>query len=287
MTEELYAAEQTAHAVGENAAEAAAHAGHGSSAEIMQHLIEHVYDHPLIKIDWHPFGWTWLDLSITKLTVMMWVAGAVIFLLFRALAAAQETKGIRGRYVNFLEPFVLYVRNEMVYPLMGEKTGRRYLPLFLTQFFFILGCNLLGMIPFMATATSNLAVCGGLAGTTMLTIFVMGMIEQGPLNFWKHMVPSGMPVLLIPLLFPIELMGIFIKSFALMIRLFANMVAGHIVILTFIGMIFIFNSYLVALPAIAFALFISLLELFVAFLQAYIFTMLSIIFVNMAIHPEH
>ena len=283
MTEELYAAEQTAHAVGENAAEAAAHAGHGSPGEIMQYLIEHVYDHPLIKIDWHPFGWTWLDLSITKLTVMMWVAGAVIFLLFRALAAAQKTKGIRGRYVNFLEPFVLYVRNEMVYPLMGEKTGRRYLPLFLTHLYLILCFKL----PFMATATSNLAVCGALAGTTTLTIFVMGMIEQGPLNFWKHMVPSGIPVLLIPLLFPIELMGIFIKSFALMIRLFANMVAGHIVILTFIGMIFIFNSYLVALPAIAFALFISLLELFVAFLQAYIFTMLSIIFVNMAIHPEH
>ena len=287
MTEELYAAEQTTHAVGENAAEAAVHAEHGSSSEIMQHLIEHVYDYPLIKIDWHPFGWTWLDLSITKLTVMMWIAGTVIFLLFRALAAIQKTKGTRSKYVNFFEPFVLYVRSEMVYSLMGEKTGRRYLPLFLTQFFFILGCNLLGMIPFMATATSNLAVCAALAGTTMFTIFVMGMIEQGPLNFWKHLVPSGMPVVLIPLLFPIELMGIFIKSFALMIRLFANMVAGHIVILTFIGMIFIFHSYLVALPAIAFALFISLLELFVAFLQAYIFTLLSIIFVNMAIHPEH
>lgn len=287
MTENLYAAEHSAHATAGHAAEAAGHAAQHSPGEIMQHLIEHIYDHPLIKIDWHPFGWTWLDLSVTKLTLMMWIAGAAIFLLFRALASKQKARGTRGRYVNFFEPFVLYVRDEMVYPLMGEKNGRRYLPLFLTQFFFILGCNLLGMIPFMATPTGNLAVCAALAATTMTTIFIMGMIEQGPLAFWKHLVPSGMPIVLIPLLFPIEVLGIFIKSFALMIRLFANMMAGHIVILTFIGMIFIFHSYLVALPAIAFALFICLLELFVAFLQAFIFTMLSIIFVNMAIHPEH
>jgi len=287
MTEKLYAAEKSAPAAVEHAAGAAEHAAQMTPGEIMQYLIEHVYDTVLIKIDWHPFGWTWLDLSITKLTVMTWIVAAVIFLLFRALVVKQRTRGMSGRYVNFFEPFVLYVRNEMVYPVMGEKNGRKYLPLFLTQFFFILGCNLLGMIPFMATATGNLAVCAALAGTTLFTIFVMGMIEQGPLTFWKHMVPPGMPVLLIPLLFPIEVMGVFIKCFALTIRLFANMVAGHIVILTFIGMIFIFHSYVVALPAIVFALFISLLELFVAFLQAFIFTLLSIVFINMAIHPEH
>ncbi|MEA2062535.1 MAG: F0F1 ATP synthase subunit A [Gemmatimonadota bacterium] len=296
MTNELYAAEATEHAAQAtgHAAEAAGHAAEhlqygdpGYASYVTDHLVAHLYDHTLIRIDWHPFGLQWLDLSITKLTLMIWIAGAAIFLLFRTLAVKQTKRGTSGRYVNFFEPFVLYVRNEMVFSLIGEKYGRKYLPLFLTQFFFILACNLLGMIPFMATATGNLAVCASLAFTTLVTIFVMGMIEQGPVAFWKHLVPPGMPVMLLPILFPIELLGIFIKSFALMIRLFANMVAGHIVILSFIGMIFIFHSYFVALPAIAFALFINLLELFVAFLQAFIFTLLSIIFVGMAINPEH
>jgi F-type H+-transporting ATPase subunit a len=290
MTEAAeHAVEATGHAA-QTAGHAAEHLQFGDpgyASYVTDHLVAHLFDHTLIQIDWHPFGWTWLDLSITKLTLMMWIAGAAIFILFRSLAVKQRTAGTSGRYLNFFEPFVLYVRNEMVFPLMGEKYGRKYLPLFLTQFFFILGCNLLGMIPFMATATGNLAVCAALACTTMLTIFVMGMIEQGPVAFWKHLVPPGMPVMLLPILFPIEVLGIFIKSFALMIRLFANMVAGHIVILSFIGMIFIFNSFFVALPAIGFALFINILELFVAFLQAFIFTMLSIIFVGMAINPEH
>ena len=267
---------------------AGAAAEHGSSpGEIMEHLIHHVYDKKIVDISWHPFGLEWLDLSITKHTLMIWLAGALIFVLFRGLYVAQKKRGTRGKFVNLMEPLVLFVRDEMVYPLMGPKNGRKYLPLFLTQFFLILFCNLLGMIPYMAAATGNLAVTGALALTTTFTIFAMGMVEQGPIKFWKHMVPGGVPKALIPLLFPIEVLGIFIKSSALMIRLFANMVAGHIVILTFIGMIFIFHSYFVAIPAIAFALFIDCLELLVAFLQAYIFTMLSVIFVGMAINPEH
>jgi F-type H+-transporting ATPase subunit a len=270
------------------AAEAGEHAGEGHDAgAIMQHLIEHVYDHPVITIRWHPFGWEWLNLSITKLTLMIWIAAALIFLLFRALASQQIKKGTRGRYLNFLEPFVLYVRDQMVYPIMGDNMGRKYLPLFLTQFFFILFCNLLGLIPSMSTATGNLAVCGTLAFTTLFTIIVMGMVEQGPFTYWKNLVPSGMPWPIIPILFPLEVIGIVIKCFALTIRLFANMTAGHVVILSFLGLIFIFHTYFVALPAVAFTLFIYVLELFIAFLQAFIFTLLSIIFVNMAVHPEH
>ena len=270
------------------ATEAGEHTAGGNDAgTIMQHLIEHVYDHVLIQIDWHPFGWQWLDLSITKLTLMLWVAAALIFILFRSLAGRQTKKSMRGRYINFLEPFVIYVRDQMVYPIMGDTLGRKYLPLFLTQFFFILFCNLLGLIPGMSTATSNLAVCGTLAFTTLFTIIGMGMVEQGPLLFWKNLVPSGMPWPIIPILFPLEVIGIVIKCFALTIRLFANMVAGHIVILSFLGLIFIFHTYFVALPAVAFSLFLYVLELFVAFLQAFIFTLLSIIFINMAVHPEH
>ena len=289
-------------AVSEHAAAAASeHSGAAPDpGEIMQELIEHGFDKPIIPIGWHPFGWQWLDLSITKMTLNMWIAGLLIFLLFRYLARRPITgKSNGGRFLNFLEPFVIYVRSEMVYQNMGEKLGRKFLPLFLTQFFFILFCNLLGLIPVphfevlgvefpgLGTATANLAVCAGLSLTTLFTIFAMGMLEQGPVKYWKHLVPPGIPVLLIPMLFPIEVVGIFIKSFALTIRLFANMVSGHLVIFTFIGLIFIFHSYLVALPAVLFALFIYVLELFVAFLQAFIFTLLSIIFVNMAVHPEH
>ena len=270
------------------AAEAGGHAEAGHDAgETMMHLIEHVYDHVVIPIEWHPFGWEWLDLSITKLTLMLWLAAVLIFILFRSLAGLQAKKGMSGRYLNFLEPFVIYVRDQMVYPIMGNKLGRKYLPLFLTQFFFILFCNLLGLVPGLATATGNLAVCGTFAFTTLFTIIVMGMVEQGPLTYWKTLVPSGMPWPIIPILFPLELIGIVIKCFALTIRLFANMIAGHIVILSFLGLIFIFHTYFVALPAIAFSLFIYVLELFVGFLQAFIFTLLSIIFIGMAVHPEH
>jgi F-type H+-transporting ATPase subunit a len=219
--------------------------------------------------------------------------------LFRLLARKQADDDKSGRYLNFLEPFVVFVRNEMVYPIMGEANGKRYLHLFLTQFFFILFCNLLGLIPIphfslagiefpgLATATGNMAVCTGLSLVTLMTIFGMGMVEQGPVTYWKNLVPAGIPWPLLPLMFPIELIGVFVKCFALTIRLFANMTAGHIVILTFIGLIFIFHSFFVAPLSVVFALFIYMLEIFVAFLHAFIFTLLSIIFINMAIHPEH
>ncbi len=295
MAQLLYAADPGGAAHG---AAPAGEAAHGAG-EIMRELIEHTFDTYVLKIDWRPFGLQWLDLSITRAVFNMWIAAALIFILFRILSSKQSGGNLRGRYLNFLEPFVIYVRSQMVYPIMGESNGRRYLPFFLTQFFFVLFCNLMGLIPIphfgiggiefpgLATATSNMAVCAALSGITLLTIFFMGMLEQGPLKFWKNLVPSGVPVALIPLLFPIEVIGIFIKGFALTIRLFANMTAGHIVIYTFIGLIFIFHSLFVAPASIAFALFIYMLELFVAFLQAFIFTLLSIIFINMAIHPEH
>ena len=295
MAQPLFAADPHA------AAEAAGHgeeAVHGAS-EIMKHIIEHGFDQYVFRIGWHPFGLEWIDLSITKLTLNMWIAAILLIIFFRLLIKKQSGGNIAGRYLNFLEPFVIYVRSEMVYPIMGEHNGRRYLPLFMTQFFFILFCNLLGLIPIpefsmggiefpgLATATGNVAVCTALSLVTLFTIFGMGMIEQGPLTYWKNMVPPGIPVLLVPLLFPIEVIGIFIKCFALTIRLFANMVAGHLVILTFIGLIFIFHSYFIAPVSVAFALFIYTLEIFVAFLHAFVFTLLSIIFINMAIHPEH
>ena len=169
---------------------------------------------------------------------------------------------------------------------MGEA-GRRYLPYLLTVFFFILFCNLLGLIPFAATATGNVSVTAALALMSLIMIQVGGIREHGLKHHLQNLIPPGLPVWLLPIMIPVEIMGQLTKPFALCIRLFANMTAGHIVILSFLSMIFILKSLFVSPISIFFALFISLLELFVAFLQAYIFTMLTSLFIGMSIHPQH
>lgn len=280
----------------DSAPHAAAPGGEDPSA-VVHELLGHVQDsHHLELAGWHIplpevhlFG---LDLSLTKHVVMMWVAGLLCLLLFRLLAR-REGRGPTGWFQNLFEVFILFVRDEMVYKIMGEERGRRFLPLFLTQFFFILAMNLLGLVPFGATPTANLAVTGGLALITLTVTQLGGMIEQGPLNYLKHMVPPGIPLWLLPIMIPVEILGQFTKPFALTVRLFANMTAGHLVLLSLFGLIFIFRSfgdlvsYTVAPVVILFALFINLLEIFVAFIQAYIFTFLSILFIGAALSPEH
>jgi F-type H+-transporting ATPase subunit a len=157
----------------------------------------------------------------------------------------------------------------------------------MSMFFFILFCNLLGMVPFGATATGNIAVTATLALTTLAMINISGIRHHGVGPYVKSLIPHGLPVWLVPLMFPIEVLGLLTKSFALCIRLFANMIAGHIVILAFMGLIFLFGSLLVAPVSVAAAVGMSMLELFVAFLQAYIFTLLSAIFIGGAVHPQH
>jgi F-type H+-transporting ATPase subunit a len=169
---------------------------------------------------------------------------------------------------------------------MGEE-GKRYLPFLLTVFFFILFCNLLGLIPYAATATGNVTVTAALALMALAMIQWGGIQEHGLRHHLHNLVPPGIPAWLLPIMIPVEIMGQFTKPFALCIRLFANMTAGHIVIYSFLGLIFVFESILISPVSVAFALFISLLELFIAFLQAYIFTMLTALFMGMAIHPEH
>lgn len=232
------------------------------------------------------------DISITKHVVMMWVSALLLIAIF-SLLARKRVLAPKGTFVNFFETFVVFLRDEMVYKIMGEETGRRWLPFFLTQFFFILFCNLLGLIPFGATSTGNLAVTASLALITLVLIQVGGMIEQGFFTYWKHLVPSGIPLWLYPIMVPIELMGQLTKPFALTIRLFANMTAGHIVMLSLFSLIFIFKgygtsvAYIVSGPIVFFALFINLLEILVALIQAYIFTFLSTIFIGAALHAEH
>jgi F-type H+-transporting ATPase subunit a len=147
--------------------------------------------------------------------------------------------------------------------------------------------NFLGLLPYSATATSNISVTATLATISFFVIQIGGILKNGPIGYFKGLIPHGVPVFLLPVMFVVELLGLFTKPFALAIRLFTNMTAGHIVILALIGLIFILKTYVVAPVSIGFALFIYLLEILVALIQAYIFTMLSSLFIGMAVHQEH
>ena len=225
-----------------------------------------------------------IDLSITRHVVMMWIAAAL--LIVSMLIAFRRPRPVPSGLANLFESVVLFVRDDIVLANMGER-GRPYLPYLLTIFFFILFCNLLGLFPYAATATANIAVTAALAFCSFVTILIAGIANNGFFGYFKNLVPPGIPVWLLPIMIPVELMGMFIKPFALCIRLFANMTAGHVVILAFISMIFIFDSVAIAPVSVLFAAAIYLLEIFVGLVQAFIFTLLSTLFIGMAAHPEH
>lgn len=246
-----------------------------------QVLEHHLLDHAFFRLP----AVMGISLPISKHVIMMWIAGSLAILFFVPVGAAARA-GSRGAVVGFVESFVVFIRDEIVVANMGEH-GRKYVPYFLSLFFFILLCNLLGLVPFGATATGNIAVTAALALITFAMINLSGIREQGFGHYVKNLVPHGLPAWLLPLMFPIEVLGLVTKSFALCIRLFANMIAGHIVILAFMALIFLFSSVLVAPVSVAAAVGMNMLEIFVAFLQAYIFTLLSAIFIGAAVHPEH
>lgn len=250
------------------------------------HLIDHVF-----------FQWKLgaASIPVSRLTVMMWISAALAMMVL-PLVARSARSGRRTLALSAVEGLVVFVRDEIVLSNIGEE-GRKYVPYFLSLFVFILLVNLLGMVPLDAlkavgvpgifgTATGNIAVTGGLALLTFFLINLAGIREQGVIHYLRSLVPHGMPVWLLPLMYPIEILGLLTKTFALCIRLFANMIAGHIVILAFLALIFLFHSLWIAPLSVAAAVGINLLELFVAFLQAYIFTLLSAIFVGGAIHSH-
>ncbi|MCX6640826.1 MAG: F0F1 ATP synthase subunit A [bacterium] len=222
------------------------------------------------------------QLPVTKHTLML--ITVAFFLMILLLPLRRVGSGIPHGLSNFFEVLIVFIRDEVVYPSLGEKEGRKYLPFFLTFFFFVLFSNLLGMIPYGSSSTGNISVTGALAATSLLVMIGSGIVRHGPLGYMGSFVPHGVPAFVIPILFPIEIAGLLVKHFALCIRLFANMLAGHAVITVFLGLI---SSYFVAPVAILGAVAISMLELFVAVLQAYIFTMLSSLFIGSAIHGGH
>jgi F-type H+-transporting ATPase subunit a len=240
-----------------------------------------------------------LDLSITKNVTSLFISVILIILIFLSIARkysenfARSPKGTQ----SWIEPIIIFVRDDVAKAAIGEEKYKKYLPYLLTIFFFILINNLLGLLPIFPGGAN---LTGNIATTMILALFTFAITAiSGSRDYWVHMVNTpGVPWWLkipIPLMPIVEIMGVFIKPFVLMIRLFANICAGHIIALGFYSLIFIFGEkslfagYGVSVVSIAFTVFMSLLELLVAFIQAYVFTLLSAIYFGMALehHEPH
>ena len=269
--------------------------GEEQGVDVGEYIIHHVQNHN----EWNVFGTTIhlpqfdpitvmglkIDLSITNHVVMLWIASLILLLTFSLLFRRHSL--VPKGFAALLEMLVVFIRDEIAIANLGEKHGKKFAPLIITFFFFILTCNLLGMVPLFTTPTGNINVTAALAIITFVTGQVFGIRYNGLIKHVKSLVPSGVPLYLVPLMFVIEIMGLLAKHFALIVRLFANMIAGHIVFFAFLGLIFIFKSVLIAPLSVGFALFVDLLEILVAFIQAYVFTILSSLFIGMSIHPGH
>lgn len=248
-------------------------------------IIHHILDHDFLELQPIQLGSFTLDLSITNKVLMMIISSLVLIVMLGWAARKNRINVVPKGMGNFIEMIIVFLRDEVVIPSMG-KAGHAYLPFFFTLFFFILTCNLLGLVPFMSTATGSISITAGLALITFIMIQVLGIRNNGLLGYFKGLVPPGIPVFVLPIMIIVEFLGLLTKPFALCIRLFANMTAGHVVILALIGLIFSLG-YGATPVSIAFALFIYVLEILVGLLQAYIFTMLSALFIGMAVHQEH
>jgi F-type H+-transporting ATPase subunit a len=251
---------------------------------------------------WEPIsiGGLSIDLSPTKHLVFMLLAASIVSLVFLVSARTISREQGRGRpakgFAGSMEALALYIRQEVVLPNVGPH-GEGYAPYLLTLFFFILTMNLLGLLPWGATATGNISVTAALALMAFLVIELTGMRTLGPRGYMKTIfyLPEGLPggvggsvlkVVLLAVMTPIELIGKLAKPFALAVRLFANMTSGHVLVLALIGLTVLFQSYSVGIGASVLATGVMLLELFVAFLQAFVFTLLTSVFIGL-MRAEH
>jgi len=231
--------------------------------------------------------------------ILLGAIAVFTIVLFAVMAARTKAGPPKKSIFGLLEFTMIWIRDEIVYPWLGPERGRRYLGFFWTLFFFILFANVFGLLPFPfnpweRTATGNLAVTGALALIVFVVVQVSGMRQHGYLKYWIHLVPAGTPGFLWPLVFVIEIIGLFTKPFALTVRLFANMTGGHAILLVLFGFLYFVphaNSGVLGVPstiaAFGFILFIMLFEVLVALIQAYIFTVLSAIFVSLSVAEEH
>jgi len=309
----LAAAQEPAHEVGEEAvAPESQHEASSNQIDIAHHIgnahevetpfgLIHLPDNWKIPLGTDAHGAPrYLDLSPTRHMVYMLLAAVIVALVFISSARAVAQRQAEGRppkgFAGAMEAMALWVRQEVVLPNVGPH-GEGYAPFLLTVFFFILAMNLLGLLPWGATATSNIAVTAALAVMAFLVIEVTGMRSLGFKGYMKTIfyLPPGLPggpggaalkVLLLVVMTPIEIIGKLAKPFALAVRLFANMTSGHVLVLALLGLTFLFQSYYVGIGASLLATGVMLLEVFVAFLQAFVFTLLTAVFIGL-MRAEH
>ena len=228
-----------------------------------------------------------LNLSITRNVFMMWVSVLVLLLIFISTAKVYRKSNdkVPTGIAGFIEPLIIFVRDDIAKPMIGEHKYKKYMPYLLTIFFFIWINNIFGLIPFLNGAN----VSGNIAFTVTLAAFTFILTSiSGNKNYWKHIFwMPGVPVPMKIFLMPIEIIGMFVKPISLTIRLFANITAGHIIILSLMALIFIFETIAVAPVSVVFSLFILIIEIVVTAIQAYIFTILSALYIGMATEDEH
>ena len=296
--------------------------GFNAGEVIIEHVSNSPLDHPILHLP-HIAG---IDFSVTKHVMMLWLVAALLFLVVTMTIRRHlsQDKPIPSGFMNALEWLVQSIRDSIVLPNVGTKLVNTWTPLVLTLFLFILVCNAIGLVPVFevlglidrfvlgngheaeslinsvlhggTTATANYNVTAALATITFFAIIVAGTMAHGFVTHWKNLVPSGLAWPIYILLIPIEVMGMFVKPFALTMRLAANMTGGHIAILSILSLVFIFNQvfesaalgmgvgFTVALPL---AVGISALEIIVVMVQAYVFTLLTSVFIGMAINVHH
>lgn len=266
---------------GEHAAEHAAGSGHGPADALMHHVLD------------HPVRIWFTDIELPSKHLMYIVVAALAVALIVQLARRRyRAGGIPTGAASLVETFVLYIRDEIAEKNIGHD-GRKFTPLLCSFFFFILFTALIGLLPFTATPTSNINVTLALAGVSFAAQQYAGISKYGVGGHFHNLIPPGLPGWLLPIMIPVEILGMFTKPFALMVRLFANMLAGHMVItcllmlIPLVAQISVGLGYAVIPISLGLALFIMFLEILVAFIQAYVFTLLSAIFIGMYAHPAH
>ena len=297
----------------------AAKGGFNAGETILGHVSDSSIAHPLIHLP-TVFG---IDMSVTKHVFMLWFAAVVVLVGVTVVVRRylSQERPVPTGFMGLLEYAVIFVRDEIVEPNVGRKWVNTWTPLILTFFLFILAVNLIGLVPlsdalallnhtvihpaedsFLArlahggsTPTGNFNVTAALATISFLAIIVAGTMAHGFVQHWKNLVPGGVPKWIYPLLIPIEIISLFVRPFALTMRLAANMTGGHIAILAILSFVFIFADMTgqaavgmgIGVPSLVLASLISVLEVIVALVQAYVFTLLTAVFVGMAIHAHH
>ncbi len=316
----MLAIQEHAAQAAEHAAQAGEHAGGFDAGEtIIHHVANSSLDEPLIRLP-KVFG---IDLSVTKHVMMLWIVAAVVLLVVSWVVRRylKQDRLIPSGFMNGLEAVVEFVRDSIVAPNVGKKWVPTWAPLILTFFFFILTANAIGLIPIFdvlglldhfvlrtgedsivkhlmhggTTPTANYNVTAALATITFGAIIVAGSKAHGAIKHWLNLVPHGLAWPIYILLIPIEIMGMFVRPFALTMRLAANMTGGHIALLALLSLVFLFaqiGGHLAGIGAgvvmtLPLAIGISMLECIVVLVQAYVFTLLTAVFIGMAIHVHH